>query len=168
MYTITYAYVTCGFPPIFDGWHLWKDPYPSRNWECRNVFTYHELVQMIVPRAEVAKSKKISPSWYRWYNIWTIRAKRVSNCYIKKNIYVLCSFCVCATNLGFSGKKNCACVRLIFVLVWGTYYVPDTYVPGISRQKSIRTYVMFRPRTHTSVDSYIYQLSLVVATATVS
>ena len=46
--------------------------------------------------------------------------------------------------------------------------MPDTYVPGISRQKSIRTYVMFRPWTHTSDDSYIYQLSLVVATATVS
>ena len=25
--------------------------------------------------------------------------------------------------------KICACVRLILVLVWGTYYVPDTYVP---------------------------------------
>ena len=53
--------------------------------------------------------------------------------------------------------KICACVRLILVLVGGrqtaivvarydsmipgTYYVPDTYVPGISRQKSIRTYV---------------------------
>ena len=53
------------------------------------------------------------------------------------------------------------------------YQVPDTYVPGISRQKSIRTYVVvrmiptFRPWTHTSDDSYIYQLSLVVATATV-
>ena len=44
----------------------------------------------------------------------------------------------------------------------------QTYVPGISRQKSIRTYVMFRPWTHTSDDSYIYQLSLVVATATES
>ena len=32
----------------------------------------------------------------------------------------------------------------------------------------IRTYVMFHPWTHTSDDSYIYQLSLVVATATVS
>ena len=90
----------------------------------------------------------------------------------------------------------CACVRLILVLVGKkyvrviakfcfsattvpgmiqfTYYVPDTYVPGISRQKSIRTYVVvrmiptFRPWTHTSDDSYIYQLSLVVATATVS
>ena len=57
--------------------------------------------------------------------------------------------CVCSTNLGFSGKKICACVRLILVLVGGrqtaivvarydsmipgTYYVPDTYVPGISR-----------------------------------
>ena len=82
-----------------------------------------------------------------------------------------------------SKKKICACVRLILVLVGGrqtaivvarydsmipgTYYVPDTNVPGISRQKSIRTYVMFRPWTHTSDDSYIYQLSLVVATATV-
>ena len=56
--------------------------------------------------------------------------------------------CVCSTNLGFS-------------MIPGTYYVPDTYVPGISRQKSIRTYVMFRPWTHTSDDSYIYQLSLV-------
>ena len=67
-----------------------------------------------------------------------------------------------------------ACVRLILVLVWGTYYVPDTYVPGISRQKYIRKYVVvrmiptFRPWTHTSDDSYIYHLSLVVATATVS
>ena len=99
-----------------------------------------------------------------------IQAKRVSNCYIPKK-----KMSVCSTNLGFSV---------------GTYYVPDTYVPGISRQKStrtyvmfqirntyvpgisrqksIRTYVMFRPWTHTSDDSYIYQLSLVVATATVS
>ena len=85
-------------------------------------------------------------------------------------------------------KKMCASVRLILVLVgkksvrvfakilfWcydsmipGTYYLPDTYITGISRHKSIRTYVMFRPWTHTSDDSYIYQLSLVVATATVS
>ena len=28
-------------------------------------------------------------------------------------------------------KKNCACVRLILVLVWGTYYVPDAYVPHL-------------------------------------
>ena len=63
--------------------------------------------------------------------------------------------CVCSTNLGFS-------------MIPGTYYVPDTFVPGISRQKSIRTYVMFRTWTHTSDGSYIYQLSLVVATATVS
>ena len=55
--------------------------------------------------------------------------------------------------LDTSKKKNpsvCVCVRLrvrlilvlvwdtrlILVLVWGTYYVPYTYVPGISRQKS--------------------------------
>ena len=52
-----------------------------------------------------------------------IRAKRISNCYIQKK-----NLCVCS-NLGFSGEKICACVRLILVLVWGTYYVPDTYVP---------------------------------------
>ena len=40
---------------------------------------------------------------------------------------------------------------------------PDTYVPGITAGG--RT---FRPWTHTSDDSYMYQLSLVVATATVS
>ena len=38
--------------------------------------------------------------------------------------------CVCWTNLGFSVEK------IVLVLVWGTYYVPHTYVPGISRQKS--------------------------------
>ena len=26
---------------------------------------------------------------------------------------------------------------LIWVLVWGTYYVPATYVPGISRQTTV-------------------------------
>ena len=115
---------------------------------------------------------------------------------------------VCSTNLGCSGEKNCACVRLILVLVGGrqtaivvvcTYYVPHTYVPGISRlpryvpvydtryvlctryvctwyqpATQIRMYLVsagrrtFRPWTHTSDDSYMYQLSLVVATATVS
>ena len=42
--------------------------------------------------------------------------------------------------------RVCACVRLILVLVgktlililvWGTYYVPATYVPGISRQTTV-------------------------------
>ena len=41
---------------------------------------------------------------------------------------------VCSTSLGFS--VGYACVLLILVSVWGTYYVPDTYVPGISRPKS--------------------------------
>ena len=59
-----------------------------------------------------------------------IRAKRVSNCYIQKKKSAICACVrVCSTNLGFSVEKNCACVRLILVLVWGTYYVPDTYVP---------------------------------------
>ena len=36
--------------------------------------------------------------------------------------------CVCSTNLGFSVEKN------VLVLVWGTYYVPHTYVPGTSER----------------------------------
>ena len=55
------------------------------------------------------------------------------------------------------GKKICACVRLILVLVGGRQTAKTN--------KITRT---FRPWTHTSDDSYIYQLSLVVATATVS
>ena len=62
-------------------------------------------------------------------------------------------------------------------MIPGTYYVPDTYVPGISRlpTRYVCTWYpvsagrrTFRPWTHTSDDSYMYQLSLVVATATVS
>ena len=84
-----------------------------------------------------------------------IRAKRVSNCYISEK-----KICACVRLiLVLVGNKICACVRLILVLVryvlctryvctWYqppeiyTYvrYVPDTYVPGISRQKSICTY----------------------------
>ena len=48
-------------------------------------------------------------------------AKRVSNCYIPPKKFA--RVCVCA------------CVRIILVLVWGTFCVPHTYVPGI------RTYV---------------------------
>ena len=50
-----------------------------------------------------------------------------------------------------SQKKNPSvrvCVRLILVLVWVTDCIPYTYVPGISRQKSIRTYVMFQIRMY--------------------
>ena len=59
--------------------------------------------------------------------------------------------------LGLVGKKTSTCVRLIMVLVG---------VRQTARTNEItRT---FRPWTHTSDDSNIYQLSLVVATATVS
>ena len=85
--------------------------------------------------------------------------------------------CVCSTNLGFSGERIMYQIRMYHTLWYqvrnmyqirmipGAYYVPDTY---------LRTYVVvrmiptFRQWTHTSDDSYIYQLSLVVATATVS
>ena len=72
-----------------------------------------------------------------------------------------------------------ACVRLILVLVGGrqtavvvvcTYYVPDTYVPGISR---LPRYVCtwYQPADERSARGRTRlttaQLSLVVATATV-
>ena len=66
-------------------------------------------------------------------------------------------------------KRKIKMKMLVYVpgtyMIPGAYYAPDTYV---------RTYVVvrmiptFRPWTHTSDDSYIYQLSPVVATATVS
>ena len=66
-----------------------------------------------------------------------IRAKRVSNCYIPPK--------------KFARVRVCACVRVILVLVGtnlgfsvGYYYVPATYVPGISRQ----TTVWYQVRTY--------------------
>ena len=67
-----------------------------------------------------------------------IRAKRVSNCYIQeKNICP--SVCVDVRLILILVWKT-----LILVLVWGTYYVPATYVPGISRQ----TTVWYQVRTY--------------------
>ena len=56
-------------------------------------------------------------------------------------------------------------------MIPGTYYVPDTYDTRYvlcTRHVCTTLARTFRPWTHTSDDSYIYQLSLVVATATVS
>ena len=105
-----------------------------------------------------------------------IRAKRVSNCYIppQKNVCVCARLCVCVRLiLLLVGSVKRYCYRYVCTTLYDTRYVLCTryqirMIPGISRQKSIRTYVMFRPWTHTSDDSYIYQLSLVVVTATVS
>ena len=113
-----------------------------------------------------------------------IRAKRDSNCYIQKKKSVRCA-CVrlCSTNIGFSvGKKLCVCsTNLGFSVgyVLCTRYVCTTLavvliIVQLYRYLFIRSWVVvrmiptFRPWTHTSDDSYIYQLSLVVATATVS
>ena len=62
---------TQGKPPIFNGWHLsvLSVITPISQSECRNVCTYHELVQMVVSCAQVSKSP---PAWYRMYNIWVI------------------------------------------------------------------------------------------------
>ena len=118
--------------------------------------------------------------------------------------------CACVLILVLVGRIFFSCVRLILVLVWGTYYVPDTYVPHFmipgtyyvpdtydtmdvlctssgwwyawhlhsAQETAVSLFVYslvgggitrtFRPWTHTSDDSYIYQLSLVIATATVS
>ena len=42
-------------PPVFDGWHLWEDPYPSRHVGMYVHTWYHELVQMVVPCATKSK-----------------------------------------------------------------------------------------------------------------
>ena len=67
-----------------------------------------------------------------------IRAKRVSNCYIPKK-----KLCVCS-HLGFSGEKNCACVRLILVLVW---YQIRMYMVSAGRNLYVRTLCSARGRT---------------------
>ena len=66
---------------------------------------------------------------------------------------------MCSTNLGFSvGYATNLGFSVGYVLC--TYYV-RMYLVSAGRNT-------FRPWTHTSDDSYMYQLSLVVATATVS
>ena len=42
------------------------------------------------------------------------------------------------------------CTRYVYTYDTYVLFQIRTYVPGISRKKSIRTYVMFRPWTHTS------------------
>ena len=107
--------------------------------------------------------------------LYFIRAKRVSNCYIqeKKNC-PSARVHACSTNLGFSVEV------IVLVLVYGTYYVPArTAVQASCGEKHSTEWRLppavplaitptFSPWTHTSDDSYIYQLSLVLATATVS
>ena len=84
---------------------------------------YHEGYRLVTPLDDARVNRTIFHNHsVHWYYITLIegrddiksdiiRAKRVSNCYIPPKKSVLC-----------------ACVRLILVLVWGTYYVPDTYV----------------------------------------
>ena len=57
-------------------------------------------------------------------------------------------------------QKVRVCVRLIFVLVWGTYYVPATYMPGISQQTTVwyqvRTYkIALHPKINRRVFDYV-------------
>ena len=73
--------------------------------------------------------------------------------------------CVCSTNLGFSGEKNCACVRLVLVLVLYQvrimYQIP-MYLVTAGRNLYVRTLCSARGGTRlTTVTS-------IVATATVS
>ena len=49
------------------------------------------------------------------------------------------SACVCSTNLGFSLEK------IVLVLVWGTYYVPHTYVVCTWYQRALRCQLRGRP-----------------------
>ena len=90
-----------------------------------------------------------------------IRAKRVSNCCIQtKNLRE------CSSNVGVSEVRIMYQIRMYHTCrctinsTAVSLFVYSLVGGGITRT--------FRPWTHTSEDSYIYQLSLVVATATVS
>ena len=107
-------------------------------------------------------------------DVFFIRAKRVSNCYIQKKncvrlrlILVLVgkNLCVCSPDFCFSATTVWYQVRIMYQI--------RMYLVSAGRNLYVRTWRYaitrtFRPLTHTSDDSYIYQLSLVVATATVS
>ena len=99
-----------------------------------------------------------------------IRAKRLSNCYIPNSKFV------CSTNLGFSGGRTAIWyqVRIYQVLctsIWyqvriyqvRTRYVKKSPTGSLPPAVPLAITRTFRPWTHTSDDSYIYQLSLVVA-----
>ena len=115
--------------------------------------------------------------------VFVIRAKRVSNCYIpkKKSVRVSCVRLILV--LVGSVKRYCCrtydtryvCtwyqpaeiytyVRYVFVFVSPFCFSTAPFVQWVV----VRMIPTFRPWTHTSDDSYIYQLSLVIATATVS
>ena len=68
---------------------------------------------------------------------------------------------MCSTNLGFS-------VAYATNLGFSVGYVLCTYEYYVRMYQVSAGRNTFRPWTHTSDDSYMYQLSLVVATATVS
>ena len=89
------------------------------------------------------------------------RSKFLIATWQKKNLRV------CSTNLGFSGVVKTLLLSHA-TTVWYQVRTYHTLWYQVRIMYQIRTYVMFRPWTHTSDDSYIYQLSLVVATATVS
>ena len=80
-----------------------------------------------------------------------IRAKRVSNWHTPQKKSARLPACTC---------------QKILVLVFT--YVSTTYVRTSARYRICIYVCAFRPCTSTSDDSYIYQLSLVLATATVS
>ena len=135
---------------------------------------------------------------------------------IYTNIFVLifrlmryadvCFFSLSGVRMTLYDSRYVLCTRYVYTYDTCVMFQIRTYVPGISRQKSARTYVLFRPwshtsdlwqmhdqinckkesyrlsstcgapRNHTNVppvaarvdDSYMYQLSLVVGTATES
>ena len=83
--------------------------------------------------------------------IYIFRAKRVSNWYTPQKKSARLPACTC---------------QIILVLVFT--YVNTTYVSTSARYRICIYVCAFRPCTSTSDDSYIYQLSLVLATAIVS
>ena len=86
-----------------------------------------------------------------WFSHKIIRAKRVSNWHTPQKKSARLPACTC---------------QKILVLVFT--YVSTTYVRTSARYRICIYVCAFRPCTSTSDDSYIYQLSLVLATASVS
>ena len=79
---------------------------------------------------------------------------------IYTNIFVLifrlmryadvCFFSLSGVRMTLYDSRYALCTRYVYTYDTYVLFQIRTYVPGISQQKSIRTYVIFRPWTHTS------------------
>ena len=66
---------------------------------------FFSTIAAVVSALTFLKTRFICPFFETTNLTLFIRAKRVSNCYIKKKKCACVRVCVCSTNLGFSGIK---------------------------------------------------------------